>query len=167
MDTNILPTCSSLPQVLCTSWLLCLEYSSQISEWQVPPHLDFSSNMISLKGLISHPTSCFFFLVFCYHITFSAFLYKAGHSVKLHYLFIYFLVHFCFPNGKYNAHAVTRNLSSLFTTVAPKPRTIPGTQWTINNYSRQRFMKLHGSLKETCFEADYKIACNIRRQNGI
>ena len=151
-------SCSSLPQGLCTCWLLCPKNSPQIFEWQVTLHSESSSNIISLKGLISHPTSWFFFPVFA--TVFSIFLYKAGHSVKL----LYFLVQFCFPNGQYNVNAFTRNLSSLFTNVVLIPRTIPGT---INKYSRQRFMKFPGSLKETCFEADYNIACSVRGKNSI
>ena len=60
--------------------------------------------------------------------------------------------------------AVTRNLSRLFAHAVLIPRTIPGT---INKYSRKRFMKLPGSLKETCFEADYKIASSVRRKNSL
>ena len=105
-----------------------------------------------LSPILAHDSSSHSFAT-----TFSIFLYKAGHSVKL----FHFLVQFCFPNSQYNVNTVTRNLSSLFTNVVLIPRTIPGT---INKYSRQRFIKLPGSLKETCFEADYKITCSVRRK---
>jgi hypothetical protein len=56
-------------------------------------------------------------------------------------------------------------LPVLFIIVALPPWTIPGTQWAINNQWRHRSMKLHGSLEETCFKADHKLICSVRREN--
>lgn len=158
---------SLLHQALCTCWLLCLEYSSQIFEWLASLHSDLSSNRTSLKSLSSHPTSCFSSHFFAIMSPFLFPLQSWPLPEVTFFLFICFLV-LCFPNAQYKVNTVTTgNLSSLFTAVVPVSRRIPGTKWTINNYSRQRFMKWHGSLKETCFKADYKIACNVRRENGI
>lgn len=137
---------------LFVGWSLHIQNSIQISPLErplLPPYLVFLLPIPLLRQ----------YLFYC--------LYKAVHSVKLYLLFICFFVHFCSPNAQYSVNTVTRTTSSLFTTVAPVPRTIPDSEWTIKNYSRQTFMKLHGSLKETCLKADYKIACNVRKENGI
>lgn len=81
---------SLLCQGLCTCWLLCLEYSSQIFEWLTPLH--------SVYRLPARPflTPYLMFLVPgpfpLYHLFY--FLHKPGHTVKSHFcmfisLFIY------------------------------------------------------------------------------
>lgn len=80
-----------------------------------------------LKRPFLMPYPCLSFHLFCYHTTFCSPFTELAGSVKLHFLFICFLVHFYFPNAHYNVNTVARTLSSLFTIVVPVPRTILDT----------------------------------------
>lgn len=118
-SSNMSP--SSLPQGLCTCWLLCLQYSSQMFEWLAPPHSDLSLNIASLKGLSCHLTSCVSFSASFHHVTFSiSFTHLA--TLWSYTLFMCFLVYFCFSNAPYNVNTVITTLSSFLAIVVPTPR---------------------------------------------